>query len=166
VYDYKFNLWDTSNLLLIDFQYINSLMAILWYLFIKWNLCQYCIVTDIASSNVISVPWTCMLLYNYKMGVVSYTLKFKLIGIHNEIHSDIPTIPYDILNSILLHFNFIGWNYTIVWEKFIVENIHVKIIRCKNFLSLLASDEKFFTVKFFTIEIFPVQAGCHFTSFS
>jgi len=54
-----------------------------------------------------------------------------------------------------------NFQHTIVWEKFIVENIHMKIIRCKKFLLLLASNENF-TVKFFTIEFFPVQAGCCF----
>jgi len=42
-------------------------------------------------------------------------------------------------------------------EKFVVENIDMKIIRFKNFSSLLASEEKFFTVKFFTIEFFQFK---------
>jgi len=49
---------------------------------------------------------------------------------------------------------FVRDDYTVVWEKFIVENIHTKIIHCKKFSSLLASDEKFFMVKFFIIELF------------
>jgi len=32
---------------------------------------------------------------------------------------------------------------TVVWEKFVVENIHMKIIHGKKFSSLLASDKNF-----------------------
>jgi len=42
---------------------------------------------------------------------------------------------------------------TVVWEKFVVENIHVKIICFKNFV-VAGIRQKFFTVKFFTIEFF------------
>jgi len=40
----------------------------------------------------------------------------------------------------------------------------MKVIRCKKFSLLLASNKKFFMVKFFTV-VSPVQAG-YFTSFS
>jgi len=45
---------------------------------------------------------------------------------------------------------------TVVWEKFVVENIHVKIIRCKNFHHCWHLT-KFFMVKFFTIEFFQFK---------
>jgi len=35
------------------------------------------------------------------------------------------------------------YTYTVVWKKFVVENIHMKIIHCKKFLSLLTSGKIF-----------------------
>jgi len=32
---------------------------------------------------------------------------------------------------------------TVVWKKIVVENIHVKTIHCKKFLTLLASTKNF-----------------------
>ena len=54
--------------------------------------------------------------------------------------------------------------YTVVWEKFIVENIHAKIIRCKKFSSLLASDENllwwnFLPLNFFEFKLVTVSVG-------
>jgi len=53
---------------------------------------------------------------------------------------------------------------TVVWEKFIVENIYVKIIRCKNFSSLLASNkifygENFLPLNFFQFKLVAVSVG-------
>jgi len=52
--------------------------------------------------------------------------------------------------------------YTVVWEKFVVENIHMKIICGKKIFVVAGIRRKFFTVKFFSIEFFLIQAGCCF----
>jgi len=49
----------------------------------------------------------------------------------------------------IVYCNIHTYQYTIVWEKFIVENIHVKIICCKKILSSLASNENFLQWNFF-----------------
>jgi len=53
---------------------------------------------------------------------------------------------------------------TVVWEKFVVENIHRKIIRCKFFLSLLISDEDFYG-EFFYHGIFCSSSWLPFHQF-
>jgi len=43
---------------------------------------------------------------------------------------------------------------TVVWEKFVAENIHMKIFRCKNFFSLLASNKIFYGEIFLPLNFF------------
>jgi len=47
---------------------------------------------------------------------------------------------------------------TVVWKKFVVENIHIKIIYCKNFCCCWHPTEIFYS-EIFTIEFFQFKLG-------
>ena len=46
--------------------------------------------------------------------------------------------------------------YTVVWEKFIVGNFHLKKFCVKIFLSSWVADEKFLTVNNYLAEVLPL----------
>jgi len=66
--------------------------------------------------------------------------KTIVLNIYHIRYTHICTYPVNKMDKKKVNSSMIS---TVVWEKFIVENIHMKMIHGKKFSLLLASDENF-----------------------